>query len=55
MDMEQVLKWELAGENLPQYHYIHRKSHTAGHGTESGLLRWEAGDLTAQLTELWQI
>jgi hypothetical protein len=40
MNMEQSVEWELAGEtevlgeNLPQYHFIHHKSHMTWPGLE---------------------
>jgi hypothetical protein len=42
--------WELAGEtealggNLPQYHFVHQKSHMTCPGIETVPPRWEAGD-----------
>jgi hypothetical protein len=49
MSVEQSVEWELAGEtevlgeNLPQYHFVHHKSHMTWPGTEAGPPRWEAG------------
>jgi hypothetical protein len=48
--VEQLVEWRLAGEtevfgeNLPQRHFVHHKSHMARPGLEPGLPRWEASD-----------
>jgi hypothetical protein len=44
MNVEQFVEWELAeenevlGENFPQCHYVHHKSHMTWSETELGLL-----------------
>jgi hypothetical protein len=48
--VKQSVKWELArepevlGENQPQRHFVHQKSHMTWPGLEPGPPQWEAGD-----------
>jgi hypothetical protein len=48
--MENLVEWRLAGEiealgeNLPQRHFVHRKSHLTRPEREPGPPRWEASD-----------
>jgi hypothetical protein len=48
--VEKLVEWRLAGEtevvgeNLPQRHFVHHKSHKIRPGFEPGPPRWEASD-----------
>jgi hypothetical protein len=48
--VEQLVEWRLAGEtevlgeNLPQRHCVHHKSHMTRPGVEPEPPRWEAND-----------
>jgi hypothetical protein len=48
--VEKLVAWRLAGEtevlgeDLPQRHYYHHKSHMTRPGFEHGPTRWEASD-----------
>jgi hypothetical protein len=48
--VEQLVEWRLAGEievlgeNLPQRHFVHNKSHMTRLRLEPGPPRWEASD-----------
>jgi hypothetical protein len=58
MIVEQLLEWELVGEteelgeNLPQCHFVHQKSHMAWPGLEPGPQRSEALRLLLSLEDL---
>jgi hypothetical protein len=55
MSVEQSVEWELAaetevlGENLPQFHFVHHKSHMTWPGLEPEPPWWEADDLPPEL------
>jgi hypothetical protein len=48
--VEKLVEWRLSGEtevlgeNLPQRHFAHHKSHMTRPGFEPGPPRWEASD-----------
>jgi hypothetical protein len=44
MNVVQQVKWDLAGENMPQCHFIHHKSHMFWPVTEPRSPWWEASD-----------
>jgi hypothetical protein len=48
--VDQLVEWrlpggtEVLGENLPQRHFVHYKSHMTRPGLEPGPPRWETSD-----------
>jgi hypothetical protein len=61
MSVEQSVEWELSvetevlGEDLPQCHFVHHKSHMTWTGIEHWQPRWEAGDYGTARLEVYQL